>query len=448
VCEVADDALIPTWISGNVTRILGYEVDHCLGDPNWWQDRVHPEDRDHTRKSLSELRLAENSSHEYRFRHDDGSYIWIEDKREVATDVSGTPVEVVGTWTDITERKRVEEALRESEAQFRNMVDNVPGIVYRRVLHADGRTTFPYISHLAHKVWFNPESVKANPVLVKDIIHRDDQELWQNSLQKSASDLSVLDVELRVELPSGEVKWAHAIARPHLRDNGDIVWDGVAIDVTERRRAQEQIEASLSQKEVLLQEIHHRVRNNLQVISSVLSLQANLATESSVVNALRESQRRVSVMARVHNSLLHSDDLALINAKDYLNTLIDDISVSFELDPRRIALHTELDEITLDTERAITYGQILSELLANCAKHAFPNGRSGVIEVALRRLGEGRIELVVADDGVGLPEGFDWHRAKTLGPRLVGALVDKMHGELTIDRSRGTRFQIVFSEDP
>lgn len=222
--------------------------------------------------------------------------------------------------------------------------------------------------------------------------------------------------------------------------------DDLGSEMAARERVEEQVKASLLEKEELLKEIHHRVKNNLQVISSMLSLQANIATDAQIVDALGDSQRRINVMARIHNSLLLSDDLASINTRDYLNNLVDDMKLSYALDMGRISVSTDVDEIFLDAEHAIYYGQIVSELLANCVKHAFPNGRLGRSEVSLHRLGEGRIELVVADNGIGLPEGFDWIGVKSLGLRIVRALVDKMHGVLTIDGSRGTRVQIVFPE--
>ena len=219
-------------------------------------------------------------------------------------------------------------------------------------------------------------------------------------------------------------------------------------EITERKRAEDQIKASLKEKEVLLREIHHRVKNNLQVISSMLSLQASTETDNRSLKALEESQRRVKVMARIHENLHQSDDLSSIYARDYLNTIVEDTIASSGDDRQRISSRLDVDDIIFDVDCAIACGQIVSELLSNSQKHAFPNGQSGNIKVSLHRRDGGRIELTVADDGKGLPDNFDLEQAETLGMRLVHALAMQLSGVVKIDGSGGTRVQITFQENP
>lgn len=213
-------------------------------------------------------------------------------------------------------------------------------------------------------------------------------------------------------------------------------------DITEYRR----VESTWKEKEVLLQEIHHRVKNNLQVISSLLSLQASTETDKRTIEALEKSQRRVKVMAHMHETLHQSDDLTSINGRDYLNTIVEDMETSSGNDARRISFRLDTDDIVLDAEYAIPCGQITSELLSNSLKHAFPNGQPGNIKVSLRRKGGGKIELTVADDGKGLPEGIDLQQTKTLGMRLVYALTTQLSGAVHFDGSDGTRVKITFPE--
>ena len=219
-------------------------------------------------------------------------------------------------------------------------------------------------------------------------------------------------------------------------------------EITERKRAEDQTKASLKEKEVLLREIHHRVKNNLQVISSMLSLQASTETDNRSLKALEESQRRVKVMARIHENLHQSDDLSSIDARDYLNTIVEDTIASSGDDRQRISSRLDVDDIIFDVDCAIACGQIVSELLSNSQKHAFPNGQSGNIKVSLHRRDGGRIELTVADDGKGLPDNFDLEQAETLGMRLVHALAMQLSGVVKIDGSGGTRVQIAFPENP
>jgi len=344
---------------------------------------------------------------------------------------------------DISERQRIEQTLRETKAQLQTAIESFADGFF--LYDANDRLVLANEGHFDRFPEFR--GIRFIGMSFEEFVRK----IAAAGLYGNTPEKTEKVVQRRLKF--------YRSGKPFEYRKSDGLWyevkefeagdGGIALvrsDITERKRAEEHIKASLAEKEVLLKEIHHRVRNNLQVISSMLSLQANIATDAGVLDVLRESQRRVCVMARIHDSLLHSDDLSSINAASYLNALVEDIRSSFELDPQRISLSADLDEVILDTERAIIYGKIVSELLANCAKHAFPNGQSGRIEVSFHRLGEDRIELVVADNGIGLPAGFDLEAAQTLGMRLVGALVDKLRGELTIDRSGGTRFRIVLSE--
>jgi two-component sensor histidine kinase/ABC-type amino acid transport substrate-binding protein len=256
-------------------------------------------------------------------------------------------------------------------------------------------------------------------------------------------------------------KWA---GTPSLRINKRTIWLilaaafvlGLAIvfisiwnrrlqnEIRLRKQTEAQIEASLAEKEILLKEIHHRVKNNLQVITSMLAMQARSQNEDVVTEALRDSQRRVMTMAHIHESLHLSDDLSSIDARQYLNALVDDIRDGNNIDPEFVSLLTDIDPINLDVDRAVSYGQIVSELLSNSCKHAFPDNRSGKIEVSLRHSEEGKTELTIADDGIGLPEDFDLNDGNTLGLQLVNAMIAKVHGSVTVDGSNGTCTKIVF----
>ena len=252
---------------------------------------------------------------------------------------------------------------------------------------------------------------------------------------------------------------------PNVELNGTVLgFSALVEDITERNRAEEKIKASLAEKEtllgeihdgqtslaekeVLIKEIHHRVKNNLQVIYSMLSLQLSTETDNRTIEVLVDSQRRVKVMARLHENLYQSDNLTSINARDYLNAVSKDVIASSGSDTQGISFRLEGDEIIFDADQALACGQIISELLSNSLKHAFPNGQSGNIEVSLHRVG-GRIELTVADDGKGLPQDFDLRRIETLGLRLIHALTMQLSGVVNVDDSGGTRVQITFPEKP
>ena len=153
-------------------------------------------------------------------------------------------------------------------------------------------------------------------------------------------------------------------------------------------------------------------------------------------------------MARIHETLYQSDDMVSINARDYLNTVLEDTKASSGNNAKDISFNLDADDIIFDVDHAVPCGQIISELLSNSLKHAFPDGQSGNIEVSLHRRDGGRIELAVADDGKGLPEGFDPQQSETLGMRLVNALAMQLRGVIEVDGSGGTRVQVTFPEKP
>ncbi len=219
---------------------------------------------------------------------------------------------------------------------------------------------------------------------------------------------------------------------------------GSILDVTERRKAEDRLQASLREKEILLQEIHHRVKNNMQVISSLLNLQSKHLSDPAAVEMFRECQHRIRTMALVHESLYKSSDLSKIEFGSYLRSLASHLLHFNEVDTRRIGLETALEEVYLDIQTAIPTGLIANELLSNAMKHAFPGKRSGTIELALRPLPEGSYLLSVKDDGIGFPEGIDVRKTESLGLQIVSSLVDQVDGRLEILRENGTEFRVVF----
>ena len=213
-------------------------------------------------------------------------------------------------------------------------------------------------------------------------------------------------------------------------------------EVGRRREAEETLRGLLNEKEVLLKEIHHRVKNNMQVISSLLNLQMAEIQDDSVRNLFRESQSRVRSMALIHEQLYRSKDLASVNFSDYIDNLARSIFRSYSIQAAQIRLTTEVDHLSLPLDQAIPCGLIINELICNALKYAF-SGPKGHITVSLTK-SDTCFQLVVADDGVGLPKDLDIDATTTLGLRLVKTLVDQIDGELVVDAAQGTRFQISF----
>ncbi len=218
------------------------------------------------------------------------------------------------------------------------------------------------------------------------------------------------------------------------------------VDITERRRAQQHLEDALREKTVLLNEVHHRVKNNLQIISSLLNLQAEHASDPRLRAILGESCGRVKAMSLTHQLLYERRDFAHLDLADYLQRLAQAIRVSYRPAHGRIGLRLELpaEGVSLDLERSIPCGLLVNELLTNAFKHAFPAEREGEIVIELCEDSDGMICFSISDDGVGLPSEEDLAKRSSLGLQLVPLFVEQLHGVLDIERGNGVRFTIRF----
>ena len=210
-------------------------------------------------------------------------------------------------------------------------------------------------------------------------------------------------------------------------------------------KSTEQLKASLREKEVLLKEVHHRVKNDLQVISSLLNLQARHVLDPQALEMFKESQNRVRSIALFHEKLYQSKDLAHVEASEYLKTLIANLLAAYGARPSAVAL--EAEEVLLGVDVAAPLGLVVNELISNALKHAFPGGHLGQIRVELRRVGETRCRLSVIDNGVGFPSDLDFRRAPSLGLQLVCTLVDQLGGTIELLETGGTTFSVTFEID-
>ncbi|PSO51411.1 MAG: hypothetical protein BRC33_00355 [Cyanobacteria bacterium SW_9_44_58] len=230
----------------------------------------------------------------------------------------------------------------------------------------------------------------------------------------------------------------------NLTHNGEIV--GVCRDVSDRKQAEEQLKASLEEKELLLKEVHHRVKNNLQVISSIFSLQSQTIEDEQALAILEESQNRISSMALVHEKLYQAANLANIDFAEYIRDLTYNLLASYNVNSDWIQTEMNIESIPLNLDSAIPCGLLINELVSNSLKHGFPDQRSGTIYIFLGGKDEQAetLCLKVEDDGVGLPEGFDPHKAASLGISLISSLTQQLRGTLKFQNNPGASFEITF----
>ena len=220
------------------------------------------------------------------------------------------------------------------------------------------------------------------------------------------------------------------------------------VDITERLRQEERIREALEEKTVLLHEVHHRVKNNLQIVAGLLRLQASRTPDETQRGVLDASVNRVVTMALIHQLLYETDDFAQVALSQYLRRLADMILHTHRDDDARIAFHADLEDVRLDLSRSIPCGLLVNELLTNAFKHAFAGRRRGEVRLRLRRAPQETVRIEVEDNGAGLPDDFEPQTAKSLGLKLAFQLADQLSGTLALDRGDATRFVLEFPLEP
>lgn len=279
--------------------------------------------------------------------------------------------------------------------------------------------------------------------------------LFQPSGQDSAS-LASQRMSTAMAMGSCRFDWVHQrldgsefpaeVLLNVMEINGKKFLQAVVRDITDRKRDEDQIKASLAEKEVLLQEIHHRVKNNLQVISSLLKLQSRYIQDDRVIEMLKESQNRVRSMALVHEQLYQSKDLSNIDFAEYIENLAHNLFQAYEINSAGIKLQTNIAPCELNVDTAVPCGLIINELVTNSLKYAFLGESQGKIKIDFSLDSNGVCMLVISDTGIGFPEDLDYRNARTLGLRLVGSLVKQIRGNITLLATLGTAFQITFPQ--
>jgi PAS domain S-box-containing protein len=370
------------------------------------------------------------------------SITWLSTKFPLR-DAQGRIYGVAGIVTDISERKRAEEALRGSEQKYRNLFENMAEEVHywQIVRDEDGRI----------KTW---RLVDANPPTLKSWGRRTAEEIRGKTTDEifgpGATEHYMPVVE---KIMTEGIPYSFEDYFPNLDKYfrftsvpfGDF-FITTGADITVIKQAQESLKASLAEKEVLLKEIHHRVKNNMQVISSLVSLQADQLQDAGMSAILYEMAQRVRSMAMVHEKLYQSHNLAGVEFSDYAKSLLNYLWRSHASAASAVRLTLDMEPVSLTVNTAVPCGLILNELVSNALKHAFRGRNGGEVTVSLRRGEQGGMRLSVRDDGIGLPAEFDWKQAKSLGLRLVQMLAGQLHADLEVSSDRGTEFTIAFEE--
>lgn len=587
-----------TFITSNVSQVLGYAPEDFLGDSRFWINQVHPEDASAIAENLLPLFVQGRHQYEYRFLHQDGNYRWVREDLRLLRDNSGQLSEIVGYMADVSDRKTAEIALQQLNQELDRRVQertaqlNLALSLSRMgIWEWDVQTNRQYWSpenfalfglHLddAGQVLDSQGRIISSE-LTNDVfltlVHPEDWAKVYQEVQRSLEEETFYECEYRVVLPSGEIRWhltrtlrilnlqgacikefgvtlditrlkqteialrqseslfrrlfedaplgiaicssetgrifqvnylfcdmlgytaaeltemsfedithpedllreevlvaqmvageriQYCIEKRFIKKTGEAFWAeltatalwdemenvayglGMIRNISDRKYAEDQIRASLKEKEVLLKEIHHRVKNNLQIIVSLLRMQSGRVEDPETLMLFREAQNRVQSMALIHELLYQSADFAQINFKDYIQSLVQTLSRTYRASSDQVRVNLKMTDLNLSLDAAIPCGLIINELVSNAFKHAFPGDRFGTIDIYLESSSSDPISqqgiITVSDNGVGIPTDLNWEDSGSLGLVIVHSLVTQLRGVIECERTAGTRFKITF----
>jgi len=448
--ESAEDGIVLTDLNGRHLFVntaystrLGYEPDD---DPNpSGLGLVHPDDIQNLRVGAREMFARGFHTFDYRIRHRDGRWLHKSSRCTVIRDDSGKPQSVMAIIRDVTEHRHAEERLRRSEADLAEAqrVAKIGSwsfdIANRSVNWSDELYRVFDIDRSEFNGFYDS---------FMERVHPDDKEKVLETNRNAVERGEPFEVEYRIRSRDGGMKHIREIGYAMKDGDGAITGlFGTAQDISEQKAVEEALKRSLEEKPALLKEVHHRVKNNLQIVASLLSLQANQSLNRETVEMLQETKNRVYSMALLHEALYRSGSLAHVDFEKYLRDISIGLMEAYGAKSRGIEINLHAEGIMLPLEQIVPCGLIINELLTNAFKYAFPDGRKGSISVEMRSTGNGRLEVIVRDDGIGLPKDMDITRVSSLGLKLVTNLVSQLKGVLDVKSSPGggTEFNIGFA---
>jgi PAS domain S-box-containing protein len=431
--------------TGQWGEMLGYDQNEIPPEASAWKTLIHPDDVEPVRRIAinHERGTTEAFQVEHRLRTKNDEWKWILNYgRVIQRDDQGAAMRAVGAHVDIDDRKKTELALRERKALF----SEAETLAQLGSFDWEIRTQTPKVSPGFCKLLKLPRNVSKQKIIQS--IHPDDQEGIFNKIREAMrGETHTFTSDFRVPGIADEPIRYFSGRATILRDgNGNASHlIGVIQDVTAIQRAETEMKKLISDKEWLLKEMHHRIKNNFQIISSLINLQAQSIDDDKLLSILKMSQTRIQSMAILHHKLYQSEDLSQIDVSDYLRDLCVELYRLHGGDPTQIKLQMNFSKISLGLDEAVPLGLILNELFSNAIRHAFkaPHSNHPLIHIKFHYSEKNRYHLRVSDNGVGLPEHIKEY--STLGLRLVRILIeDQLGGVYTIEREGGTCVDVFF----
>ncbi len=485
IVEFSFDAIIGKDLDGIITswnpaagKLYGYSEKEVLGKPI--SILLPPGHFDEMPGILERIKHGETIDHYEAVRlRKDGTQIYV---FLTISPIKDADSRIVGASTiarDITENKKMESQLRAASLYARNLIEtsldplvtisprgkitdvnkateSVTGISREELIGSDFSDYFtePEKARKGYQEVFEEGFVRDYPLAIKHTSGKSTNVLYNATVYRNEEGevqgvfAAARDITER-KRAENELRKAHDELEIRVRERtSELAFTNEALkaEIVQRKKAQENLTMSINEKELLIKEVHHRVKNNLQIVSSMLELQSTYMKDKQAIMAFRESQNRLSTMALIHEKLYRSGDLARIKFAGYIEELTSNIFSSYGVNSDKIRLRINVEDVFFDVNTAIPFGLIINELVSNSIKHAFPDGRSGEVNLELQHEADEKYLLTVSDNGIGFPKDMDFTNTRSLGLKLVNSLTKQMGASIELDRKTGTTFKIIFQK--
>ncbi|HKL03643.1 MAG TPA: histidine kinase dimerization/phosphoacceptor domain -containing protein, partial [Cryomorphaceae bacterium] len=357
----------------------------------------------------------------------------------------GKVVEVAGFSQTVTYRKKAEQKLKDQAAKISAIFDSTAMYIWTldkrfRLVSYNKVFADQYYRYFGGEVSIGTNFLDVLKDFSGKKAYSNLKEIFKAVLRGKSQQFEGV-----VYTSKGEKVWLENHYTPIYSENRITEISCVSYEITERKLINEQMHESIKEKEILLQEVHHRVKNNLQVISSILNLQSAYVKDNNSLNILRESQNRIKSMSFIHESLYQTRDFSHIEFSDYMLSLTNNLIHSYSLQTANISLRKDMDKVFLELDQAIPCGLIANEIVSNALKYAFPEDTQGEIFISIKEKGK-TIELIIADNGVGLPKELDYKNSESLGLQLVYTLAEQLNAAISVTIDKGTKYLITFDK--
>jgi PAS domain S-box-containing protein len=354
---------------------------------------------------------------------------------------------------EIQVRKKVEEKLQTSQEQYRTQTAKVNSIITNSThliwtMDRNRKLTSlnKNFSDFIFEIYAIRPTINSNADMAKYGAKVEYTEFWREKTHAAMSGISQ-HFETMFTKKNKEIVWKEMYLNPIKDKSGKVTEvSGIGHDITEKKIAEEKIKQSLKEKEVLLKEVHHRVKNNLQVISSILNLQSSHVTDKQTLDILKESQDRIKAMSFIHESLYQTKDFTSVNLSEYIHNISTNLLYSYKPEGKKVALKQKVDRIFLNLDSAIPCGLIINELMSNSLKYAFAGKTKGELKISIELDKQENVHLIMSDNGPGLPRSLNFRNTQSLGLQLVMLLVSQLRGSIHLDNKKGAKFTIIFNK--